>query len=199
MKAIWKTQSKRLLIGLLLAALVMSMVFSLAACGKSQKEESSIPDSAVITSPSVEPTATPEPAKTTIATIKQIDDFLNIRDQPSTKGKIIGRAKTGDQFEVVMAYCDATRGWHEINFADGLKGRAYVSAEYTTISEGVLEGSTSTSTAPQATPNADQPIVVNGSGRPNVESSAGGENADNTSSSGLNADTLRDDEDGLTR
>ena len=196
MKTIWKTQGKRLLAGLLLLALVMVMVISFAACSKS-KTESSIPPSEPVGSPTAEPTATPEPTTTTIATVNQIDDFLNIRDAPSTSGQIIGRAKSGDKFEVVMAYCDATRSWHEINFADGIKGRAYVSAEYTTISEGILENSsTSSSAAPQATPNADQPIVVNGSGRPNVESSTG---SDDETSSGLNAATIRDDEDGLTR
>ncbi|MCL4366784.1 PEGA domain-containing protein [Patescibacteria group bacterium] len=68
-------------------------------------------------------------APTTVVSAKLVvgptpNGFLRVRDQPSTSGKEIARAKTGDS--LVMLAED--QGWYKVRLADGTEG--YVSADY---------------------------------------------------------------------
>ncbi len=154
---------------------VILLLLSLSGCGKSGSDSSNTstsPSSEPTASPTAEPTATPVPQKiVTIATVTDIEGPLNIRDRPSTEdSEVIGQAKAGDRFEVSMAYCDESRAWHEIFYEDAEGGKAYVSSEFTEIAQGTLEDGPVTA-EPTKAPTKDNPIIVNGSGRPDASAS----------------------------
>ncbi len=196
MKRAWKNNRTRLIAALL----ALLLVVSLAACGRSSKPSGSGSDTSSASgtaeptgSPTAEPTATPAPPETTtIATVVDIEGPLNIRDRPSTEdSEVIGQANSGDRFEVSMAYCDEGRAWHEIFYKDAEGGKAYVSSEFTEISQGTLEGGSVPTPEPTKTPTKDNPIIVNGSGRPDTSAPSSDE--------GLTPDTLRAEEDPAKR
>lgn len=197
-KTICNTNKKRLsaILRIVTVLLVLSMVLGFAACGRSGKntseDETSASEPAGEPSPSPSPSPTPEPPQTTIATVNDIDGPLNIRNKPSTEdSEVIGSANSGDKFEVLTEYCDEERAWHEIAYADGEGGKAYVSAEFTTISKGTLPGTTGSdpeNPVAAATPNSERPIIVNGSGREDTSK----EENDPT---GVTPETIKQEED----
>lgn len=72
-------------------------------------------------------------------TIYNVNQDVNVRAEPSLKGKKLGKANKGDTFKVVQAY--ANGAWHQIEF-NGEVG--YVSANYmllkATVNNDVLSG-----------------------------------------------------------
>lgn len=185
------------------AALCAVIILGTAACGNGSAKAEPSP------SPSVEPTATPVPVeKVKVATINDIDDSLNVRSEASTDSEILGTAEAGEAFEVVAQ--DDTSEWVEISY---FGQNAYVFAEFVTISEkektalataNAEDGTTddngdsgdaqngseaSPTPAPTAepTPNANNPIIVNGGNRENTSSGS--------TSDGMTAETIRDTED----
>ena len=169
---------------LALAALVAVFTVSAAACGSGGQEAE----------PS--PTASPTPAPT----VTDIEGSLNIRSAASTDSEILSEAYAGDRFEVLTE--NYSEGWHEISYNGG---KAYVSAEFVTVSEmdasvlsatpapsadpdGETGSEAQTTPVPEATPNAETPIVVNGSGRSDLSSST-------TEDDGMTAESIRDTED----
>ena len=185
------------------AALCAAIILGTAACGKGSAKAEPSP------SPSAEPTATPIPVeKVKVAIINDIDDSLNVRSEASTDSEILGTAEAGEAFEVVAQ--DDTSEWVEISY---FGQNAYVFAEFVTISEkektalatatpsptpNAEDGTTddaqngseaSPTPAPTAepTPNANNPIIVNGGNRENTSSGS--------TSNGMTAETIRDTED----
>ena len=119
---------------------------------------------------------------------------------PTPAVEMVNEAYAGDRFEVLTE--NYSEGWHEISYNGG---KAYVSAEFVTVSEmdaSVLSatpapsadpdgetGSEAQATpVPEATPNTETPIVVNGSGRSDLSSST-------TEDDGMTAESIRDTED----
>ena len=183
------------------AALCAVIILGTAACGNGSAKAEPSP------SPSVVPTTTPVPVeKVKVATINDIDDSLNVRSEASTDSEILGTAEAGEVFEVVAQ--DDTSEWVEISY---FGQNAYVFAEFVTISEkektalaNAEDGTTddngdsddaqkdseaSPTPAPTAepTPNANNPIIVNGGNRENTSSGS--------TSDGMTAETIRDTED----
>lgn len=179
---------------LALAALVAVFTVSAAACGSGGQEAEP--------SPTASPTPAPTPAveMVKVATVTDIEGSLNIRSAASTDSEILSEAYAGDRFEVLTE--NYSEGWHEISYNGG---KAYVSAEFVTVSEmdaSVLSATPAPSAdpdgetgsevqatpVPEATPNAETPIVVNGSGRSDLSSST-------TEDDGMTAESIRDTED----
>lgn len=162
------------------AAMAAMLLLSTAACGSSK-----VGDAEASASPSAEPTATPVPTQTiTVATVINIDDFLNIRSEANTTSEVVGKAYSGDEFEVLTE--NYTQEWHEISY-NGTK--AYVYADFVLITEKevtVQDGNTSSGSS-EASPDPNAPIIVNGSGRQEVSSES--------SEDGMTAETIRDTED----
>ena len=189
---------------ILAALLALCLFFGLSACGskttRTQSGDTSSPEGGADASPTADPVSSPSPTAAptqdpatlkTIATVVDIDGPLNIRDKPTTEDStVIGQANAGDRFEVSREYCDEDRGWHEILYEDGQGGKAYVSAEFTELSQGTLDGPASGSTSTNGTPSSSRPIVVNGSGRPDTSPPA-----TDGSEAPLSAETIRTDED----
>lgn len=190
----------------LTAALCIAVMLCTSACGGGNGKAEASP------SPSAEPTATPAPTvKVKVATVNNIDDSLNVRSEASTDSEILGTAEAGDEFEVVAQ--DDTSEWVEISY---FGQNAYVFAEFVTISEKEKSAIASATPSPTAdagsengdgtddtqntaeatatpaptaepTPNAENPIIVNGGSRENTNTGS--------TSDGLTAETIRDTED----
>ena len=183
------------------AALCAMIILGTAACGKGSAKAEPSP------SPSAEPTATPVPVeKVKVAIINDIDDSLNVRSEASTDSEILGTAEAGEAFEVVAQ--DDTSEWVEISY---FGQNAYVFAEFVTISEkektalatatpsptpnaedGTTDdnedsGDAQNGSEASPTPNANNPIIVNGGNRENTSSGS--------TSDGMTAETIRDTED----
>lgn len=191
------------------AALCAVIILGTAACGKGSAKAEPSP------SPSVEPTATPVPVeKVKVATINDIDDSLNVRSEASTDSEILGTAEAGEVFEVVAQ--DDTSEWVEISyfgqnayvFAEfvtiGEKEKTALATATPSPTPNAEDGTTddnedsgdaqngseaSPTPAPTAepTPNANNPIIVNGGNRENTSSGS--------TSDGMTAETIRDTED----
>jgi uncharacterized protein YgiM (DUF1202 family) len=54
-------------------------------------------------------------------------ESVNIREQPSTKSEIVGKAKDGDTYELVSKNSE----WYQIKLEDG--SVAFISAKYSEI------------------------------------------------------------------
>lgn len=163
------------------AGMAAMLLLSLTACGGGSENEA--PEASA--SPSASPTATPAPTKLVlVATVKQIDDFLNIRSAASTDSEILGQAHSGDEFEVLTENC--AEGWHEISY-NGQK--AYVYAEFVTVAEKEIteQQETEFSEDSETSADPDAPIIVNGSGREEVSSES--------SEDGMTTDSIKDTED----
>ncbi len=167
--------------------LACMLALSCAACGDGGAEASPSP------SPSASPSPTPAVEMIQVATVSEIEGSLNIRSADSTDSQVLSQAYPGDHFEVLTE--NYSEGWHEISYNGG---KAYVSAEYVTVSEmdaSVLsatpapnQNDSAASPTPNATPNAETPIIVNGSGRSDLQSS-------DAQSDGMTTQTIRDTED----
>ena len=109
---------------LALVALVAVFTVSAAACGSGGQEAEP--------SPTASPTPAPTPAveMVKVATVTDIEGSLNIRSAASTDSEILSEAYAGDRFEVLTE--NYSEGWHEISYNGG---KAYVSAEFVTVSE----------------------------------------------------------------
>lgn len=165
----------------LAAVSAAALMLCFTACGGSGKEasESGASEAQASASPTVSATAEPEMISVKMATIGNITGTLNIRSEPNTDCEILGSAKAGDKFEVLTENCQ--EGWHEISYEGG---KAYVSAEFTTVAE-------EQQAAPTPTPDPNAPIIVNGSGR--------AESSESSTSEGMTTETIVETEDPARR
>ena len=174
---------------LILAAAAAAFVLCAAGCGGGGGEAPPSP------SPSISPTPSATPAVETlkVATVSNIEGSLNIRSAANMDSEILGETYAGDQFEVLTE--NFSTDWHEISYNGG---KAYVYAEFVKVSQvekSVWDAAstaggnpdTASSEEPTATPDPDAPIVVNGSGRSDIESS--------DTSGGMTPESSRDTED----
>ena len=80
------------------------------------------------TLPSPSPTPTPQAEKRVIIKTENPDEEVNVREEPSTASKIIGKVSQGEEFILVEKEGD----WYQIKFEDGF---GYLYKEYATVAK----------------------------------------------------------------
>lgn len=115
---------------LIFAAMTAMIVCLLSACGKDDQASSNNQVAKVTYSSIPESSETPTQTKqqVKIAIVKGVDEVLNIREEASLNGAVLGQAQNGDKFR--LAIDEEKDGWYQIIYNSS---PAFVSAEFITI------------------------------------------------------------------
>lgn len=170
---------------LICAVLALSLSLVVFGCsGEDDKKASSGATSSTPTiavNPTATPAATQAPEAKKVSVVKITGDGVNIRADNSTDGEVYAVAEKDEYYALVKEGSE----WHQITY-DGKD--AYVSAEFAKVeevTEDVLKGNTPTETSEAETSDAET-----------SSTSTGNPTTDDSSSSGINADDIRSEEDG---
>lgn len=110
----------------------------LSGCGTNEDTDNKTADpadtsAAPSTSAEVSPQPTPEPVYINIGTVHDVSNYLNIRSGPGTEFDILGTAKQGDRFTVLVEFYSAN--WHQVEYEGGI---AYIHADYLSVTKEIV-------------------------------------------------------------